>query len=52
MVVDSTPRTGPAPHVLAASDSEGFAAVGVVATLVLTYDVVQGVQPGAKAPED
>ncbi|QKW10989.1 DinB family protein [Streptomyces sp. NA04227] len=41
-VVDATAATTLAPHVFGASDPEGFAAMGVVETLVHTHDITQG----------
>ncbi|WP_328761272.1 MULTISPECIES: DinB family protein [unclassified Streptomyces] len=40
--VDTAPATTLAPHVFGASDAEGFAAMGVVETLVHTHDITQG----------
>ncbi|MFH8411422.1 DinB family protein [Streptomyces sp. NPDC018019] len=51
-VVDSTAATVLAPHVFGASDPEGFAAMGVVETLVHTYDIAQGVGRDGEPPED
>jgi hypothetical protein len=41
-----------APHVFGASDPEGFAAVGVVETLVHTYGTAQGLRRNGNPPED
>jgi len=41
-----------APHVFGASDPEGFAAVGVVETLVHTYGIAQGLRRNGNPPED
>ncbi|MFI2410407.1 maleylpyruvate isomerase N-terminal domain-containing protein [Streptomyces sp. NPDC018947] len=51
-VVDSTAPTVLAPHVFGASDPEGFAAMGVVETLVHTYDIAQGLRRDGTPPED
>ncbi|MCK7626527.1 maleylpyruvate isomerase N-terminal domain-containing protein [Streptomyces sp. RS10V-4] len=51
-VVDSAPPTALAPHVFGASDPEGFAAMGVVETLVHTYDIAQGLRRAGNPPED
>ncbi|MER6046288.1 hypothetical protein ABT168_02155 [Streptomyces sp. NPDC001793] len=51
-VVDSTTSSVLAPHVFGASDPEGFAAMGVVETLVHTYDIAQGLQRDGAPPED
>ncbi|MFK0050507.1 hypothetical protein ACIQU4_41695 [Streptomyces sp. NPDC090741] len=40
--VDTAPATTLAPHVFGASDPEGFAAMGVVETLIHTHDITQG----------
>jgi hypothetical protein len=41
-VVDTAPATTLAPHVFGASDPEGFAAMGIVETLVHTHDITWG----------
>ncbi|MER6850587.1 DinB family protein [Streptomyces flaveolus] len=51
-VVDSTAPTVLAPHIFGASDPEGFAAMGVVETLIHTYDIAQGIQRDGNPPED
>ncbi|AJC54749.1 maleylpyruvate isomerase N-terminal domain-containing protein [Streptomyces sp. 769] len=51
-VVDSTDPTVLAPHVFGASDPEGFAAMGVVETLVHTHDIARGLQRDGSPPED
>ncbi|MGA4847256.1 maleylpyruvate isomerase N-terminal domain-containing protein [Streptomyces sp. G5(2025)] len=50
--VDNAPPTTLAPHVHGASDPEGFAAMGVVETLVHTYDIVQGLPYDGAPPEE
>ncbi|CQR59833.1 maleylpyruvate isomerase N-terminal domain-containing protein [Streptomyces leeuwenhoekii] len=50
--VDSAVPTTLAPHVFGASDPEGFAAMGVVETLVHTYDIAQGLRSDGVPPED
>ncbi|KUL38924.1 hypothetical protein ADL22_16915 [Streptomyces sp. NRRL F-4489] len=52
MAVDSAPPTVLAPHVFGASDPEGFAAMGVVETLVHTYDIAEGLGRDGHPPED
>ncbi|ANZ15248.1 hypothetical protein O1L44_04655 [Streptomyces noursei] len=51
-VVDGTDPTVLAPHVFGASDPEGFAAMGVVETLVHTHDIARGLQRDGSPPED
>ncbi|SHN27978.1 maleylpyruvate isomerase N-terminal domain-containing protein [Streptomyces yunnanensis] len=51
-VVDSTDPTVLAPHVFGASDPEGFAAMGVVETLVHTHDIARGLRRDGAPPED
>ncbi|MEU6389505.1 maleylpyruvate isomerase N-terminal domain-containing protein [Streptomyces sp. NPDC046939] len=51
-VLDSTAPDVLAPHVFGASDPEGFAAMGVVETLVHTYDVAQGAGRDGQPPEE
>ncbi|MFF0462680.1 maleylpyruvate isomerase N-terminal domain-containing protein [Streptomyces mexicanus] len=51
-VVDRTAPTVLAPHVFGASDPEGFAAMGVVETLVHTYDIARGVGRDGVPPDD
>ncbi|KOU13653.1 hypothetical protein ADK52_38365 [Streptomyces sp. WM6372] len=51
-VVDTAPPTTLAPHVFGASDPEGFAAMGVVETLVHTHDITQGLDRVLEAPQD
>ncbi|NEY32729.1 hypothetical protein GTU99_11090 [Streptomyces sp. PRKS01-65] len=50
--VDSAEPTTLAPHVFGASDPEGFAAMGVVETLVHTYDIAQGLRCDGAPPEE
>ncbi|MQS18107.1 DinB family protein [Streptomyces kaniharaensis] len=50
--VDTADPTALAPHVFGASDPEGFAAMGIVETLVHTYDVVQGLNRAWEPPQD
>ncbi|WPO75448.1 MULTISPECIES: maleylpyruvate isomerase N-terminal domain-containing protein [unclassified Streptomyces] len=50
--VDNADPTTLAPHVFGASDPEGFAAMGVVETLVHTYDIVEGLPYDGVPPED
>ncbi|MFD0274043.1 hypothetical protein ACFVHB_09020 [Kitasatospora sp. NPDC127111] len=50
--VDIADATTLAPHVFGASDSEGFAAMGVVEALVHTHDVVQRADRAWEPPED
>ncbi|WP_422127409.1 maleylpyruvate isomerase N-terminal domain-containing protein [Streptomyces misionensis] len=50
--VDGADPTVLAPHVFGASDPEGFAAMGVVETLVHTYDIARGVRRDGTPPED
>ncbi|MGW1893335.1 maleylpyruvate isomerase N-terminal domain-containing protein [Streptomyces sp. NPDC002004] len=51
-VVDTTAPTALAPHVFGASDPEGFAAMGVVETLVHTHDIVRGLDLVWEPPQD
>ncbi|TMS00649.1 DinB family protein [Nonomuraea basaltis] len=51
-VVDTTAPTALAPHVFDASDPEGFAAMGVVETLVHTHDIAQGMHRSWEPPQD
>ncbi|MFI6118008.1 hypothetical protein [Kitasatospora sp. NPDC051164] len=51
-VVETTDATTLAPHVFGASDPEGFAAMGVVETLVHTHDITQGLNRVWEAPQD
>ncbi|MBC2904323.1 hypothetical protein [Streptomyces cupreus] len=51
-IVRTTPPTVRAHHVFGASDPEGFAAVGVVETLVHTHDVAQGLGLDWTPPAD
>ncbi|MFI6979094.1 DinB family protein [Embleya sp. NPDC050154] len=51
-VVDTTAATTLAPHVFGASDPEGFAAMGVVETLVHTHDITQGLDRAWEPPQD
>ncbi|WP_344609919.1 maleylpyruvate isomerase N-terminal domain-containing protein [Streptomyces glaucus] len=50
--VDNAAPTVLAPHVFGASDPEGFAAMGVVETLVHTYDITRGIQRAWEPPQD
>lgn len=50
--VDGADPATLAPHVFGASDPEGFAAMGVVETLVHTYDIARGVRRDGTPPED
>ncbi|WP_406179946.1 DinB family protein [Streptomyces sp. NBC_01006] len=50
--VDTAPATTLAPHVFGASDPEGFAAMGVVETLVHTHDITQGLDCVREPPRD
>ncbi|QHC25734.1 maleylpyruvate isomerase N-terminal domain-containing protein [Streptomyces sp. GS7] len=52
IAVDAAPPTVLAPHVFGASDPEGFAAMGVVETLVHTHDIAQGLQCAWEPPQD
>lgn len=51
-VVRTTEPTVRAHHVFGAADAEGFAAMGIVETLVHTYDVVSGLNPPWDPPAD
>ncbi|MGQ4510889.1 hypothetical protein [Streptomyces sp. DW26H14] len=51
MVRTSSPRTR-AHHVFGVSDPEGFAAMGIVETLVHTHDLAQGLGLGWSPPAD
>ncbi|MFI1170421.1 DinB family protein [Streptomyces melanogenes] len=51
-VVDTSEATSLAPHVFGASDPEGFAAMGVVETLVHTHDIAQGLGHFREPPRD
>ncbi|MBL1090780.1 MULTISPECIES: DinB family protein [Streptomyces] len=51
-VVDTTGATTLAPHVFGASDPEGFAAMGIVETLVHTHDIAQGLNRTWEPPQD
>lgn len=51
-VVDATDPTTLAPHVFGASDPEGFAAMGVVETLVHTHDIAEGLNRAWEPPQD
>ncbi|AOP50084.1 hypothetical protein SL103_30955 [Streptomyces lydicus] len=50
--VDTAAPTALAPHVFGAADPEGFAAMGVVETLVHTHDIAQGVHRACEPPHD
>lgn len=51
-VVDTADADTLAPHVFGASDPEGFAAMGIVETLVHTYDITQGLDRAGEPPQD
>ncbi|MFF4444266.1 DinB family protein [Streptomyces sp. NPDC001502] len=51
-VVETAAATTLAPHVFGASDPEGFAAMGVVETVVHTHDITQGLGRGGEPPQD
>lgn len=51
-IVDTTDATTLAPHVFGASDPEGFAAMGIVETLVHTHDIAQGLADFREPPQD
>ncbi|MER7468336.1 maleylpyruvate isomerase N-terminal domain-containing protein [Streptomyces sp. NPDC097981] len=51
-VVDITDSTTLAPHVFGAADPEGFAAMGIVETLVHTHDIAQGLHRIWEPPQD
>ncbi|MFF2787858.1 DinB family protein [Streptomyces sp. NPDC058049] len=51
-VVDTAAATTLAPHVFGASDPEGFAAMGIVETVVHTHDITQGLGRGSEPPQD
>ncbi|MFJ9855385.1 maleylpyruvate isomerase N-terminal domain-containing protein [Streptomyces sp. NPDC101150] len=50
--VDTAAASALAPHVFGASDPEGFAAMGIVETLVHTHDIAQGVHRECESPQD
>ncbi|MFC4117768.1 DinB family protein [Nonomuraea zeae] len=51
-VIDAADPAALAPHVFGASDPEGFAAMGVVETLVHTHDIAQGLRRDWDPPQD
>ncbi|MCD0484381.1 hypothetical protein LO771_18765 [Streptacidiphilus sp. ASG 303] len=51
-VVRATPPTVRSHHVFGAADPEGFAAMGVVETLVHTHDIAEGLGVGWTPPAD
>lgn len=51
-VVDTADATALAPHVFGASDPEGFAAMGVVETLVHTHDIAQSLDHFREPPQE
>ncbi|GGU96678.1 hypothetical protein GCM10010211_75000 [Streptomyces albospinus] len=50
--VDTTAPDVLAPHVFGASDPEGFAAMGIVETLVHTHDIAQALRLACEPPQD
>ncbi|WP_371656485.1 MULTISPECIES: DinB family protein [unclassified Streptomyces] len=51
-IVDTADATTLAPHVFGASDPEGFAAMGIVETLVHTHDIAQSLSRFSEPPQD